>query len=101
MAKKSAEKSFVVIDGDLRLLIERGEKMYIASSLDIRGLNTQGKTIEEVIENAHDAAKVLAEYRASEIEAVKAASKKVVRSKVKATNTTAVRKSGRKIPAKV
>lgn len=55
-------KSFVVIDGDLRLLIERGEKMYVASSLDIRGLNTQGKTIEEAIENAHDAAKNLSRF---------------------------------------
>ncbi len=60
-----AEESFVVLDGDLRLLVERGEKMYVVSSLDIRGLNTQGKTIEEAIENAHDAAELLSEYRAS------------------------------------
>ncbi len=64
MAKTSAGKSFVVIDGDLRLLVERSEKIYVASSLDIKGLHTQGGTIEEAIENAHDAAKLPAEYRA-------------------------------------
>ncbi len=51
--------------------------MYVVSSLDIRGLNTQGKTIEQAIENAHDAAALLAEYRASEIQNVKDASKMV------------------------
>ncbi len=78
MAKNGAGKSFVVIDGDLRLLVERGEKMYVVSSLDVKGLHTQGRTIEEAIENAHDAAEVLAEYRAGEIRDVSAAGRKVM-----------------------
>lgn len=60
--KKS--KSFVVIDGDLRLLITPDSGWYCVQGLDIRGLNTQGRTIEEAIYMAHDAAKALAESRA-------------------------------------
>lgn len=102
MTKKAMEKSFVVIDGDLRLLIERGEKMYVVSSLDIRGLNTQGKTIEEAIENAHNAAKLLAEYRASEMNEVKAASKKTAsRNQARTSRKPAAKKRVCKIPAKV
>ncbi len=56
-------KTFFVIDGDLRLEITKTAKWYVVSSLDIQGLHTQGKTIEEAIENAHDAAKTLAEAR--------------------------------------
>lgn len=69
-------KSFVVIDGDLRLNVTRTDKWYIATSLDVHGLNAQGKTIEEVIENAHSAAQLLAEMRADmahEIEAARRA----------------------------
>ena len=76
MSKKGLEKSFVVIDGDLRLLLEYEAGWYTVSSLDIRGLNTQGKTIEEAIENAHDAAKLLAEDRAEMMREVRDASKK-------------------------
>lgn len=64
MVKNTVEKSFVVMDGDLRLLLEYEAGWYTVSSLDIRGLNTQGRTIEEAIENAHAAAKLLAEDRA-------------------------------------
>ncbi len=102
MPKKHMEKSFVVIDGDLRLLVERGEKMYVVSSLDIRGLNTQGKTIEQAIENAHDAAALLAEYRASEILNVKEASKKVgMRSTVKTAKGVATSRRQSKARVKV
>lgn len=45
-------------------------------SLDIRGLNTQGRTIEEAIENAHDAAKLLAEDREAMMREVRNAYKK-------------------------
>ncbi|MDR1677147.1 MAG: type II toxin-antitoxin system HicB family antitoxin [Deltaproteobacteria bacterium] len=76
MAKKGLEKSFVVIDGDLRLLFEYEAGWYTVSSLDIRGLNTQGKTFEEAFENAHDAAKLLAEVRAEMIDEVRTASRK-------------------------
>lgn len=76
MGKANIGKSLVVIDGDLRLLIERGKKMYVVSSLDIRGLNTQGKTIEEAIENAHDAAKLLAEDRNAMTREIRNASRK-------------------------
>ncbi len=101
MAKNGPEKSFVVIDGDLRLLVERGEKMYVVSSLDIRGLNTQGRTIEEAIENAHDAARLLAEYRTSEIREVKAASKKSgLRGKSKAAKKPVAKNRARKNPVK-
>ncbi|MDR2390433.1 MAG: type II toxin-antitoxin system HicB family antitoxin [Planctomycetota bacterium] len=57
-------RSFIVVDGDLRLRVVRTDKWYVASSLDVAGLYTQGKTIEEVIDNAHDAAKCLAESHA-------------------------------------
>jgi predicted RNase H-like HicB family nuclease len=72
-----ADKSFVVIDGDLRLLVTPGTGWYVVSSLDIRGLNTQGKTIEEAIANAHDAAKVLAEDRAAIMKEIAVARKKM------------------------
>ncbi len=72
MGGNGVEKSFVVIDGDLRLLLEYEAGWYTASSLDVRGLNTQGRTIEEAIENAHDAAKLLAEDRAAMMRAVTA-----------------------------
>ena len=77
MAKKGIAKSFVVIDGDLRLLLEYEGGWYTVSSLDVRGLNTQGKTIEEAIENAHDAAKLLAEDREAMMREVRDASNKV------------------------
>lgn len=93
MAKKRAAKSFVVIDGDLRLLVECGEKMYVVSSLDIRGLNTQGRTIEEAIENAHDAAKLLAEDRAEMMREIRTASKRAKKGTVaKAKRTTPARR---------
>jgi predicted RNase H-like HicB family nuclease len=76
MVKNGVEKSFVVIDGDLRLLLEYEAGWYTVSSLDIRGLNTQGKTIEKAIENAHDAAKLLAEDREAMMREVRDASKK-------------------------
>ena len=63
MAQKTKGREFVVIDGDLRLLVTKSGKWYVVSSLDIRGLNTQGRTIEEAIDNAHDAARLLAEDR--------------------------------------
>ncbi len=63
--KQGAEKSFIVVDGDLRLTMHKGPSgMYVASSLDVSGLLTQGRTVEEAIANAHDAAKALAESRA-------------------------------------
>lgn len=91
----------MVIDGDLRLLVECGEKMYVVSSLDIRGLNTQGRTIEEAIENAHDAAKLLAEYRESELKEVKAASRKMgQRRRSKTVKKSATKKRVRKTPVR-
>ncbi len=87
------EKSFVVIDGDLRLLLEYEAGWYTASSLDVRGLNTQGRTIEEAIENAHDAAKLLAEDRAEMMREVRAASKKA---RARATPARSVRSSRRR-----
>lgn len=77
MTNNNVEKSFVVIDGALRLLLEYEAGWYTASSLDVRGLNTQGRTIEEAVENAHDAAKLLAEDRAAMMREVRAASRKV------------------------
>ena len=59
------DNSFIVIDGDLRLKMHKGPSgMYVAASLDVFGLFTQGRTVEETIANAHDAAKTLAESRA-------------------------------------
>ncbi len=83
MDGNGVEKSLVVIDGDLRLLLEYEAGWYTVSSLDIRGLNTQGKTIEEAIENAHDAAKLLAEDREEMMREIRSASRKA-RSTVKA-----------------
>lgn len=56
-------KSFVVIDKGLRLLITHDSGWYAVQGLDMPGLNTQGKTIEEAICMAHDADKLLAETR--------------------------------------
>ncbi len=62
---KSAKKpgAFVVIDKGLRILITPSDGWYAVQGLDIRGLNTQGRTIEEAIYMAHDAADALAEAR--------------------------------------
>ncbi len=59
-----SNKSFVVIDKGLRILITPVSGWYAVQGLDIRGLNTQGRTIEEAIYMAHDAAHALAESRA-------------------------------------
>lgn len=58
-------KPFIVIDDGLRLKIERCTSgWYMAQSLDDSALMTQGETVEDVIANAHDAAKALDESRA-------------------------------------
>ena len=102
MAKKGIEKSFVVIDGDLRLLLEYEAGWYTVSSLDIRGLNTQGKTIEKAIENAHDAAKLLAEDREAMMREVRDASKKAKKAGVaKAALTKRKTPTRRKAAVKV
>ena len=59
-----ADKSFVVIDKGLRILITPSDGWYAVQGLDIVGLNTQGRTIEEAIYMAHDAAECLAVSRA-------------------------------------
>ncbi len=59
-----ANKSFMVVDGELRLKITPDSGWYCVEGLDIKGLVTQGRTIEEAIYMAHDAAKALAESRA-------------------------------------
>lgn len=86
------DKSLVIIDGDLRLLLEYEAGWYTVSSLDIRGLNTQGKTIEEAIENAHDAAKLLREDREAMMREVRDASQKA-RKATMAKSTRAKRKT--------
>ncbi len=102
MAKNGVKKNFVVIDGDLRLLVECGEKRYVVSSLDVKGLHTQGRTIEEAIENAHDAAKVLAEYRAAEIKDAAAAGRKAMtRSKTRTDGKSVAKRRVHAIPATV
>jgi Uncharacterised protein family (UPF0150). len=57
-------KSFMVVDGPLRLKITPDSGWYCVEGLDIKGLTTQGRTIEEAIYMAHDAAQALAEARA-------------------------------------
>lgn len=58
-------KSFMVVDGELRLKVTPADSgWYVAEGLDIKGLVTQGRTVEEVIYMAHDAASALAESRA-------------------------------------
>lgn len=61
---KKKASPFVVIDNGLRLLLTPDSGWYAVQGLDIRGLNTQGRTIEEAIYMAHDAAKALEEARA-------------------------------------
>ncbi len=68
-------KSFLVVDGELFLKITRTKKWYVVEGLNTEGLVTQGRSIEEAIYMAHDAAKLLAECRA-EIAAEKARQKK-------------------------
>ncbi len=64
--KKSmfTSKSFLVVDGELFLKITRAKKWYVVEGLNVDGLFTQGRSIEEAIYMAHDAAKCLAESRA-------------------------------------
>ncbi|MDR1745561.1 MAG: hypothetical protein LBS30_07405 [Planctomycetota bacterium] len=57
-------KSFIVVDGELRLKITPSDGWYCVEGMDIKGLVTQGRTIEEAIYMAHDAAVALAESRA-------------------------------------
>lgn len=57
-------KSFMVVDGELRLKITPDSGWYCVEGMDIPGLTTQGRTIEEAIYMAHDAAEALAESRA-------------------------------------
>lgn len=54
---------FIVIDKGLRILVTLSDGWYAVQGLDMRGLNTQGRTIEEAIYMAHDAAKALADAR--------------------------------------
>lgn len=61
---KKITKPFVVIDKGLRIQLTPSDGWYAVQGLDIRGLNTQGRTVEEAIYMAHDAAKALAESRA-------------------------------------
>lgn len=61
---KGKNDSFIIIHDGLRLLITPDSGWYAVQGLDIRGLNTQGRTIEEAIYMAHDAAKALANARA-------------------------------------
>lgn len=70
------EKYFIVVDGDLRLKMHKGPSgMYVAVSLDVSGLFTQGHTVEDAIANAHDAAKALAESRAIMAKEISAAAR--------------------------
>ncbi len=62
-AMRKTSDSFIVIDKGLRILITPSDGWYAVQGLDICGLNTQGRTIEEAIYMAHDAAKLLAESR--------------------------------------
>ena len=87
--------SFVVIDGDLRLNVTKTDKRYIATSLDIHGLNTQGATVEEVIANAHDAAKLLTEIRADMAREIETARKNAAAKTAK----TLRRSPSRRVPA--
>ncbi len=68
-------KSFTVVDGALRLKVTPSNGWYLVEGLDIKGLATQGRSIEEAIYMAHDAAELLADARA-EIEAEKAAARR-------------------------
>ncbi len=54
---------FIVIDKGLRILVTPCEGWYAVQGMDMRGLNTQGRTIEEAIAMAHDAARALAGAR--------------------------------------
>ncbi len=63
-AEKKTEP-FIVIDRGLRILITPCEGWYAVQGLDVRGLNTQGRTIEEAISMAHGAARALADARAT------------------------------------
>lgn len=80
-------KSFMVVDGELRLKVTPDSGWYCVEGLDIKGLVTQGRTIEEAIYMAHDAARALAESRAI-MAAQKAAKAKAQKAKGKAKKAT-------------
>lgn len=74
--KPESKQSFIVVSGDLRLRVTPDSGWYIAESLDVRGLNAQGKTVEEVITNAHEVARLLAEDRTELVRKAKADTRK-------------------------
>lgn len=82
-------KSFMVVDGELRLKITPDSGWYCVEGLDIKGLVTQGRTIEEAIYMAHDAAEALAESRAI-MAAQKAARAKAQKAEAKTKKDTPV-----------
>jgi predicted RNase H-like HicB family nuclease len=53
----------IVIDNKLCLKITQDGEWFAVSGLNVRGLNTQGKTIEEAVRNARAAARALAKYQ--------------------------------------
>lgn len=95
-----ANKSFMVVDGELRLKITPDNGWYCVEGLDIKGLVTQGRTIEEAIYMAHDAAEALAEARAI-MAAEKAAKAKAEKTKKTVAKTKAPKTPCKTVKAKV
>jgi len=64
MATRKKEQSFLVVDGDiqLRVVVDPDSGWLCASSINVRGLNTQARTMPELLVNARDAAQALREY---------------------------------------
>lgn len=72
---KFPSKTFLVVDGGLFLKITRSKKWYCVEGLNVDGLVTQGRSFEEAIYMAHDAAELLAQCRAEF--AIEEAAKKI------------------------
>lgn len=59
-------KRYTVTDGKLVLVLEAAEEGgYVVTAPFVQGLVTEAETLEEAFEMAHDAAKELADARAS------------------------------------
>lgn len=64
--------SFIVTSEGHRFRFTRESVGYSVSEIGVRGVNTQGDTFEEALANAHEATRVMAEFR-EEIKAEAAA----------------------------
>lgn len=63
MTTATKTHSFIVVSEGHRFRFTPEDVGYSVSEIGVRGVNTQGDTFEEALENAHDASRGMAEFR--------------------------------------